>query len=117
MSRTQDAYTVNVNSVNESLPKIYCCEIKLYDLLKGRDNSVAIISVSCSTISLILSIFEIYYVKEADLFSETSCTLNTPKSMDSAQHNIYIICSVNIVFLAIEFVIQIKFTLCFPFNV
>jgi hypothetical protein len=90
VSRKQDAYAANVNGVNESLPKIYFCEIKLYDLIKVCGNSVVIISISYYTVSLVLSIFKIYYVSETDPFSGTSCILNTPRSMDSVQHNICI---------------------------
>jgi hypothetical protein len=76
----------NVNSANESLPKIYCCEIKLYDPLKVCDNCIVIISISCWTVSLVLNIFKIYDVSEADPFSETSCILNTPKNTDRVKH-------------------------------
>jgi hypothetical protein len=85
MSRKQNVYAANVNSVNESLPKIYCCEIKLCDPLKVSNNCI-VISISCWTFSLVLTIFKIYDVSEADPFSETSCILNTHKNTDSVKH-------------------------------
>jgi hypothetical protein len=87
VSGKQDAYAADVDSVNEFLPKILSRQIKPYDPLNVCDNCIIIILVSYWTFSLVLSIFKIYDVLESDPFSETSCFLNTPESIDSVHVN------------------------------